>query len=731
MYFSEKNVPTINRKTKQGRRDARTWLMGVVFVLGAAAILIVPLFTAGLIALNAGDVAREDIRAPRSLTYVSELLTAQARDEAESGVPVQYAPIDLSVPRQQVARARNVLDYMRAVRADSLATRAEKHALLNAIQEVRLAPEAIDQVLDLPEEQWSRIKSEVETVIDIVLRDEIRDVNVDGVKTRLPALVSIALNEQQSQLVSQIAQNFIVPNRQRSEALTLAARQAAREGVTPRERPIEAEQIIVRQGEVVTALQIEALDQLGLRQTLIRWSRVAGYLLAALLAALVIGLYLWRFEPDLWQRPRALFLLVLLLLIFLVVGKIMLPNRTVLPYVYPAAAFSMLVAVLVGPGIATVSTVVLAGLAGIMAGNSLEICVYVAVGGLAAVLGLRGAEHLNNFFIAGAQVGLANSLTIFTFRILEGGTDPIGWVTLIGAAVLNGGLSASLTLAGLFLIGGLFDVTTVVQLLELARPTHPLLNDLLHKSPGTYHHTLMVANLAEQAAERIGANSLLTRVGAYYHDIGKMLRPYMFVENQVEGANVHDQFNPRTSAEIITSHVSEGVRLARKYRLPSRVRAFIPEHHGTMRVSFLYQKAIEQSPAGAAGVDETAFRYPGPKPQSKETALLMLADGCEAAVRANRPGSPDQLNELVRKVIADRVAWGQLDECPLTLADLDAVRESFATTLQGMYHPRLKYPPQATKEDAAPEEVKAHPTEQHHAADQPLPDEGGVPDVIT
>jgi membrane-associated HD superfamily phosphohydrolase len=182
----------------------------------------------------------------------------------------------------------------------------------------------------------------------------------------------------------------------------------------------------------------------------------------------------------------------------------------------------------------------------------------------------------------------------------------------------------------------------------------------------------------------------------------------MFVENQVEGANIHDQFNPRTSAEIITSHVNEGIELAKKYRLPSRVRAFIPEHHGTMRVSFLYQKALENSPNGAASVDETAFRYPGPKPQSKETALLMLADGCEAAVRANRPGAPDQLNELVRKVIGDRVAWGQLDECPLTIADLDQARESFVTTLQGMYHPRLRYPDQDQKAEPAPRTARAN-----------------------
>ena len=174
----------------------------------------------------------------------------------------------------------------------------------------------------------------------------------------------------------------------------------------------------------------------------------------------------------------------------------------------------------------------------------------------------------------------------------------------------------------------------------------------------------------------------------------------MFVENQVEGANVHDQLPARTSAEIIMSHVTDGLELAKRHRLPSRVRAFIPEHHGTLRVSFLYQQAVDESPTGAAGVDEKAFRYPGPKPQTKETALLMLADGCEATVRATRPASLEELNEIVRQIIADRIAWRQLDECPLTLGDLAAIRQSFGATLQGMFHPRLRYPGPALKEPA-------------------------------
>jgi putative nucleotidyltransferase with HDIG domain len=403
-----------------------------------------------------------------------------------------------------------------------------------------------------------------------------------------------------------------------------------------------------------------------------------------------------------------LLLLLLLLLAFVATGKLLIPNRTVLPFLFPAAALSMLLSVLLGPGLAVAATLVITGLIGVMAGGSMEMAVYVAAGGTIAVLALGKFERFSAFFRAGMYVALINVAVILAFRLPDGTTDTAGILMLSAGAVVNGGLSASLTLGGLFLVGNLFDITTTLQLLELARPTHPLLNELLRQSPGTYHHTLMVANLAEQAAERIGANSLLTRVGAFYHDVGKTVRPYMFVENQVEGSNVHDQFDPRTSAEIIISHVTDGVELARRYRLPTHVRAFIPEHHGTMRVSLLYQKAIEQSPLGAAGVDEAAFHYPGPKPQTKETALLMLADGCEAAVRATRPNSPDELNDIVRRVIADRIAWGQLDECPLTLADLNMARESFVATLQGMFHPRLLYPGQEPKSDPALKVIRAN-----------------------
>jgi hypothetical protein len=273
----------------------------------------------------------------------------------------------------------------------------------------------------------------------------------------------------------------------------------------------------------------------------------------------------------------------------------------------------------------------------------------------------------------------------------EGLTQPADLLVTGLSGVANGGLSASLALGGLFLVGPLFDIATTMRLIELSRPDHPLLQRLLREAPATYHHSLMVANLAEQAAERIGADALLTRVGAYYHDVGKISRPYFFTENQAKGVNPHDRLDPQTSAEVIIDHVKDGLELARHYRLPRRVRAFIPEHHGTNWVSFFYNKAV-QSVGDAALVDESDFRHRGPRPQSRETALVMLADSCEATVRAMRPTSADEVAEIVNRIIDQRVRDGQLGECDLTLRDLQIIRDTFISALKGVFHPRIQYP---------------------------------------
>lgn len=348
--------------------------------------------------------------------------------------------------------------------------------------------------------------------------------------------------------------------------------------------------------------------------------------------------------------------------------------------------------VLLNPELAVVFSLVLGILAGQIMANSLEFTVYVAAAGIIAALVLQRVERVNAFFRAGIYVALTNVVVVLIFRLPDPNTDNVGLLTLVAVALGNGALTASLALALFFIIGNLFDITTSLKLLELAQPSHPLQRRLLLRAPGTYHHTLMIVSLVEQAAERIGANALLVRVGAFYHDIGKTVRPQFFVENQMDGVNPHDRFDPYTSAEIISGHVTDGLELAKQYRLPSQVRAFISEHHGDGFISFMYQRAVEDAGGDASKVKKERFRYIGPKPQSKETGLVMLADSVEAIAKAKRPASEEELDDLVESAIRRRVDEGQLDESGLTLGDLEEIRRSFVDTLKGLYHTRMEYP---------------------------------------
>jgi hypothetical protein len=283
---------------------------------------------------------------------------------------------------------------------------------------------------------------------------------------------------------------------------------------------------------------------------------------------------------------------------------------------------------------------------------------------------------------------------VLAYRLPFTQIDLTGVLTLAGAAALNGFLiSSSVALLGQYFLAQSLGLTTPLQLMEISRPDFPLLKYFLLHAPGTYQHSLQVANLAEQAAERIGADALQVRVGALFHDVGKAANPSFFVENQPAGnLDTHDDLEPAEVASTIIRHVTEGVVLARKYRLPRRIDDFILEHHGTRITQYQYNKALERAGGDIGKVDLEKFRYPGPPPRSRETALLMLADGAEARARAERPRSELDLRALVRSVIENAQKSGQLDHTRLTLRDLHLITESFVTTLRGTYHPRIEYP---------------------------------------
>jgi putative nucleotidyltransferase with HDIG domain len=271
-------------------------------------------------------------------------------------------------------------------------------------------------------------------------------------------------------------------------------------------------------------------------------------------------------------------------------------------------------------------------------------------------------------------------------------SDAIGIATLLAASLINGAISASLTLALFFVLGYIFDITTSLQLIELARPNHPLLQYMLRQAPGTYQHSLQVANLAEQAAERIGANTTLVRVGALFHDVGKSQHPEYYVENQISGENPHDTLPPEVSAQLIIDHVRHGLKMATRHRLPSVIRACIAEHHGDSITYYQYQRALKSAEGKESTLDASKFRYPGPKPQSKETALLMLADGCEAKSRSDLPRTVEEIEKTVKFVFDLRLSTGQLDESDITLHELRLAQASFVETLKGFFHARLRYP---------------------------------------
>jgi cyclic-di-AMP phosphodiesterase PgpH len=264
-------------------------------------------------------------------------------------------------------------------------------------------------------------------------------------------------------------------------------------------------------------------------------------------------------------------------------------------------------------------------------------------------------------------------------------------LTLFLFGALNGAiLTAGFSVAGIFVIGSIFQVITVIQLQELSRLDHPLLQELLRRAPGTYHHSIMVANLAEQAAEKVKANSTLVRVGAFYHDIGKMNRPPFFGENQ-NGGNPHDHLDPYVSARIIISHVSDGLELARRYRLPNRIHDFIAEHHGNRVVKVFYMRAQEMA-AEDEVVDVSRFKHKGPRPRSRETGIVQLADSIEATSTALRPSTEEEIEKLVTRIVDEHLKEGQLDNSGLTLGDIKTAKESFIKTLKGRFHVRVQYP---------------------------------------
>jgi hypothetical protein len=669
-------------------------------MVGSVGILMIALLTwqrpfGGQLQLEPGDVAPYDLVAPTAVRYESQLLTEEARERAAQAIPDQYDTQEGRIRRQQVSRSREILEFIAIVRNDPHASPDRQHDYLLAITDLDLNPESALHIEILSIADWEDVMIETPLALDRAMRDEIRDSSLPSVRRRVPSLISAELSEEATNVTAAIVQGLIRPNSVFNEARTGELRNQARQSVTVQSVSLVRGETIVRAGDLVEPADVEALTHIGLLQT--AWDfwtlvRAAAFTMM-ILAVILCGIY--RLRPRTLNNYQELAVLVVVAVLWLLAAKFLIIPHDWAPYLYPLAALGMIITVLVDQRVALIFTFCFALIVHFLGGNDPALVTYMAAGSLIGALVLGRPERLSAFLWAGLAVMVCNLLTYLAHRsaMVEVGTSLTTpqMLQMYLVMALNGGISASIALLGYYVLGNLFNITTSLQLTELSRPTHPLLRQLLLKAPGTYHHTIVVSNLAERAAAAIGADAFLARVGAYYHDIGKTVRPYFFTENIADTSSPHEKLDPTTSAQIIISHVPDGIDLAQKYHLPMRIQDFIREHHGKSLTQYFYVQAQRAAGNGDA-VDEADFRYPGPRPRSKETAILLLADTCEAAVRSARPATREDLERLVRKLIDERISEGELNESNLTFKDLQTIREIFLQVLQGVHHPRIAYP---------------------------------------
>ncbi len=661
-------------------------------VLTVFALLIPSLNEEGALNLEVGDVSSQDIRAPTAVNYQSQVLTEERQESIVNAVSPVYDPPDSNIARSQVERLRNVMTFITNVRANSYASPEQQLADLAALQDIQLSQETAQSILGLNDARWQVVQQETILVLEQVLRITIRDTQLEDARRQVPALVSLAIPVDQAGIVAELVSGFVTPNSLYNEELTEIAREQARESVEPVNRSFAAGETILNQGQVITAAHLEALERFGLLQTTTRWQDWVSTV-ALVIVLLALSVLFLRSQPKLLRDLRNMAVVAVVFLLFLYAGRLIIPGRTVIPFLYPIPAFSLLIAVLFGNRYGLILSIPLSILVAYDLPNGLGLTLYYMLSSMFGVFLLGQARRVTNFIWSGVGISITAAVIVIAYMLPNPTMDLVGIATLTGAALFTGVASASLAVLFQFFLAQILGLTTSLQLMEISRSDHPLLQYILRNAPGTYQHSLQVANLAEQAAEFIGADSLLARVGALYHDAGKAINPYFFIENQPSGfKNPHDDLDPYASSEIIIRHVTDGLEIAKKYRLPPRIHDFILEHHGTLLTSYQYAKAIEAEDGDTSLVDAKRFRYPGPAPQSRETALVLMADGCEARVRAKPPKTVEELREVIKEIIDSRMSEGQLDDTRITTRDLRMILDTFTSALKGVYHPRIQYP---------------------------------------
>ena len=674
--------------------------------------VLLPWFPGGA-RFEVGAVVSDTVVASRSVSYVSDVLTEGRRTEAAAAVEDVWV-FDPTVTGTQLAILSRRLDRIEVARNDQTQADSARTSAIRAASDGSLSERGADALAAASALEWSELKRQVEQVLSRVLAGALNENDLQAARLRASGLLSSQLTADQSLALTELLDPLIVPTLAVDTERTDALRTEAAAAQPPVRVSIARGEVVAVEGGILDAAAIERLDELGLRGTGVRWEHAAAAAVVALLLGALCATYVRLVQPPSLSGVRRLALFGLLLIVPVLAAKLGLPatlpddQRRFFAYAIPFAASPIAAAVLLDAGAAVLlmvllllSTMFVAVSLPVSGGQLglLEIArlVFVTVASsLGGLLVAVRADRLQRYLVAGLATAAAAEVALVATWLLDAERRPADLLWMSGAALAGGLLAATIAVGTFILLSRPFGIVTRVELMELSQLSHPLLRRLQDEAPGTFQHSVLVGNLAERAADRIGADPLLTRVGAYYHDIGKLVAPAFFVENAPPGENPHEGLDPLQSTRVIHQHVTAGVEIARREGIPAAVVQFIPQHHGTRMASFFYRRAAETDP----GVDPALFQYPGPKPQSREAALVMLADAAEASVRASSDHSTERIRAIIEGVIRERIEEGQFTECDISLRDLAAVGQSFTTALTAVYHPRIEYPAPTERERA-------------------------------
>jgi len=624
-----------------------------------------------------GEISTVDIFAPRDI--VDRYTTENLKNQAAAKVSDKYK-IDLRIKTNAL---NNLADFFALIfntkNGQAQSDLEGAVSSFSSLSRVKLSEDEILYLLTMSDEEFLHFQKNISDILDSTLSE--------GVLNKDEALLDVKEKLQNSNIGDiglKIISAFLVENKFFDEEGTQRERQKAKDDVAA--VVYKKNQSIVRKGEIITPAHIAMLEDLGLLKSANSIDKFEVFGVFSLLIVLFGAsvLYILIFNKNLFSKPDMVLLIAVSVLISMVLCFYM-DKLNLKISALPVALSPILVALLIDRNLGLFLSIPVSIVAVFMLNENWLYAICFIIICTFSIYILKFAKTRVGLVTVSILSSVISALVFFAFYMHE--VSDMGELLSISLHSLIGSLFMMIVIIGILPFFELFfDVITPFKLMELTNPDRKLLKRLLLEAPGTYHHSLTVANMAEAAAEEIGANYLLARVGAYYHDIGKLKAPQYFKENQ-NGDNPHDYLNPKDSAQIIISHVNEGVELSQKHRLPKMVEKIIREHHGVLVMEYFYKKV-----ENIDGVNKEDFTYKGPKPSFKESAVVSLADSIEAAVRSLDRKSLDTVREMIDKIVTSRLLSGHLDNSNLTLSEIEIIKKSFLNTLSGYYHERIEYP---------------------------------------